>query len=206
MGLCQATGGCSGSHQGMLFVPCDPSLWVSSQSVLERWMGQRATDTLAPHTPSACDASGPGLGCALNCPLLYPHPKACLGVSVCRGHNHRRVAVLAAGQWGRLGTSGLGAVGMVAQSRDRAREPGWEGSRGVRSGRGTKTLRKWQGEGLGTLGPKAFCTKGVWRASSVCPSPTGSWLGRGRGAHSPAASLFARGNLIIPLRQIKSRG
>lgn len=169
MGMCQATGGCSGSHQGMLFVPCDPSLWVSLQSVLERWMGQRATDALAPHAPSGRDANGPGLGCALNCPLLYPHPKAGLGVSIRRGHNHQRGAVLAAGQWGRLGTSGLGAVGTGAPSRDRAREPGREGSRGVRSGRGTKTLRKWQGEGLGTLGPKAFCTKGVWEREQCLP-------------------------------------
>lgn len=51
------------------------------------------TDAFTPCTTSGCDASGPGLGLCLHYLLIYPHPKAGLGVSRHHVHNNSRAMV-----------------------------------------------------------------------------------------------------------------
>jgi len=60
---------------------------------------ERNKDALTPHTLSHHGASGPGLGLSLNYLLIYPCPKAGLGVSIHCGLNHCRAMVAEVWYW-----------------------------------------------------------------------------------------------------------
>lgn len=85
--------------------------------------------------PSGHDANGPGLGLSLHSFLIYPHPKAGLGVFIHCGHSHCRAMVAevwcwwlhGGARWGNLWARSCGNGGSELQYGDGVRAGGKQG-------------------------------------------------------------------------------